>query len=348
MTGRPGRDACVPARPAVAALVASAIPAVTGAFALLAPASARAATASVLRPESPGAAEIRSLAFTVLLISAGIFLVVEGLLLVSIIRFRKRPEAEAPQVRGDRRLEIVWTAIPAVIVVVLFLLTVDTMKDLDLPGKNVTVGVTGHQWWWEVRYPGADAVTANEIHVPVGRTVQVALESADVIHSFWAPQIGGKTDLIPGHVNRTSFLATTPGTYAGACAEFCGLQHAGMRFWLVVEEPGEFSAWLKHQAEPAAEPKTPAAAAGKELLLSLPCAGCHSVRGTAAQGTVGPDLTHLAGRLSLAAGTLPNTPQNLRRWLHDPQAVKPGNRMPTVPLTEEQLNQLTAYLEGLE
>ena len=315
---------------------------------LLTPSPAQAEGASILRPASPNASEIRSLAFYVLLIVSGIFLVVEGLLIASIVRFRNRPESEVPQTHGNRRLETVWTLIPAILVIVIFALTVNTMQALDLPGGEVQVEVTGHQWWWEVRYPGTEAVVANEIHVPVQRGIGVTLTSADVIHSFWVPQIGGKTDLVPGHTNHTSFLAATPGRYHGECAEFCGLQHAGMRFWRVVYKAADFSAWLNHPAEPAAEPTEPQAVAGKEVFLSMPCGGCHAIRGTEARGNIAPDLTHVGSRLSLAAGTLDNTSENLRRWLRDPQAVKPGNKMPTPQLTNEQLDQLTAYLEGLE
>ena len=176
----------------------------------------------------------------------------------------------------------------------------------------------------------------------------IDLTSADVIHSFWVPQIGGKTDLVPGHTNRTGFLAATPGVYLGECAEFCGLQHAHMRFDLVIESGAEFSTWVRRQQQPANDPTTEAAARGRDVFLSSPCVGCHTVRGTTAAGVLAPDLTHVGSRLRLAAGTLENTPENLRRWLEDPQAVKPGNLMPTPALDSGQLDDLAAYLEGLE
>ena len=301
-----------------------------------------------LRPESTTAREINSLAIRLLVICALVFVVVEGLLIVSIIRFRKRREEDVRQIHGNTSIEVVWTLIPAVLIAIIFTFTVRTMNTLDLPGGDVPVQVTGHQWWWEVRYPQAGVTAANEVHVPAGRSVDVSLASADVIHSFWVPQLGGKTDAVPGHTNHVTFLAATPGLYQGQCAEFCGLQHAHMRFDLVVESPAEFSAWLAHQAEPAAKPSTAAAQRGEQVFLAGPCAGCHAVRGTSAQGAFGPDLTHLAGRRMIAAGTIENTPENLDRWLRDPQAIKPGALMPTLPIGDADRTALVAYLEGLE
>lgn len=301
-----------------------------------------------LRPESATAREINSLALVLLAICALVFVVVEGLLVVSIVRFRRRREEDVPQRHGNLTIEVIWTAIPAVLIAIIFIFTVRTMNTLDLPGGDVPLRVTGHQWWWEVQYPQAGVTAANEIHVPAGRSVDVSLASADVIHSFWVPQLGGKTDAVPGHTNRVTFLAATPGLYQGQCAEFCGLQHAHMRFDLVVESPAEFSAWLAHQAEPAAKPTTAAAQRGEQVFLTNPCAGCHAVRGTPAQGALGPDLTHVGGRRMIAAGTLDNTRENLGRWLRDPQAVKPGALMPALPLTDVDLAALVAYLEGLE
>ncbi|MHB0979518.1 MAG: cytochrome c oxidase subunit II [Thermoleophilia bacterium] len=306
------------------------------------------ASPSILRPETPQAEEIKSLAFSLFVISAIILFGVEAVLLTAIIRYRGRPEEAASQTHGDNMIEALWTLIPAVLIIIIFVMTVRTMDSVDLPGGDVNLKVVGHQWWWEVQYPDEGFVTANEIHVPEGREIGIDLESADVIHSFWVPQIGGKTDLVPGHTNHTGFLAATPGRYLGECAEFCGLQHAHMRFWLVVESPAEFSAWVKRQQGPATEPTDPAAVRGKEIFFSMPCAGCHAIRGTDAAGALGPDLTHLASRPTIGAGTLDNTAENLRRWLRDPQAAKPGNLMPTPKLDESQLEDLAAYLEGLE
>lgn len=306
------------------------------------------ASPSILRPETPQAEDIKSLALSLFVIAAIILFAVEAILLTAIIRYRGRPEEAASQTHGDNMIEALWTLIPAVLIIIIFVMTVRTMDSVDLPGGDVNLTVVGHQWWWEVRYPEEGFVTANEIHVPEGREIGIDLESADVIHSFWVPQIGGKTDLVPGHTNHTGFLAATPGDYLGQCAEFCGLQHAHMRFRLVVESPAEFSAWVKRQQGPATEPTDPAAVRGKEIFFSMPCAGCHAIRGTDAAGALGPDLTHLASRLTIGAGTLDNTAENLRRWLRDPQAAKPGNLMPTPKLDESQLEDLAAYLEGLE
>ncbi len=307
-----------------------------------------AAAPSILRPATPQAEEIKSLAIFLFVLSAIILFGVEAVLLYSIVRFRGRAESQVQQTRGNNTIEALWTLIPTILIIVIFTMTARTIDSLNLPGGDVELQVVGHQWWWEVDYAAEGFSTANEIHVPEGREVGIELTSADVIHSFWVPQIGGKTDLVPGHINRAGFLAATPGVYLGQCAEFCGLQHAHMRFYLVVESAAEFSAWIKHQQEPAKEPTTDAAKRGKDVYLSLPCVGCHSIRGTTSAGTLAPDLTHVSSRLSLAAGTLENTPEDLRRWLEDPQAVKPGNLMPTPALESGQLDDLVSYLEGLQ
>jgi cytochrome c oxidase subunit 2 len=312
------------------------------------PAIAWAGAPTFLRPESTTAREIDSLAIMLLVICALVLVVVEGILVVSIIRFRKRREEDVRQTHGNTTIEVVWTLIPAVLVAIIFAFTVRTMNTLNLPGGDVPLHVTGHQWWWEVRYPQTGVTAAGEIHLPAGRSIDVSLTSADVIHSFWVPQLGGKTDAVPGRTNRVTFLAATPGLYQGECAEFCGLQHAHMRFDLVVESPAAFSAWLAHQSQPAAKPVTSAAQRGEQVFLANPCVGCHTLRGTSAQGTVGPDLTHLASRRMIAAGSVENTRENLDRWVHDPQLIKPGALMPTLPISDADRAALVAYLGGLE
>lgn len=303
---------------------------------------------SPLRPESPGANEVRNVTWILVGISLIIFLGVETTLLLAIFRFRNRPPDEARQTYGSRRIEVVWTAIPVVIVAGIFYLTVTTMDTPQLPGDALPLEATGRNWWWDFRYPQQDFASPNEIHVPVNRAVDVELTSGDVIHSFWLPQMGGKTDMVPGKTNRQSFTVTSPGVYQGICGEFCGLQHAHMRFLLVAESAEEFSAWVERQQQPAAEPASAEAQQGQELFLRLPCAGCHTIRGTDAAGTAGPDLTHLAGRRTLAAGTLNMDPGELARWIRDPQGIKPGNMMPSTPLDEEEVAQLVEYLKGLE
>jgi cytochrome c oxidase subunit II len=303
---------------------------------------------SILRPESPGAQQVRNVTYVLLAISIVIFLVVETLLVLAIVRFRGRREEEAVQTYGSRKIEILWTAIPVVIVIVIFAITVATMRTPQLPGDALLLRADGRAWWWDFSYPQADFASPNEIHVPVDRPVDVELTSSDVIHSFWMPQIGGKTDMVPGKLNRQSFTVITPGQYLGICGEYCGVQHAHMQFVMVAESPEEFSAWVARQQQPAEEPEDGPARQGMEAFLALPCAGCHSIRGTDAVGRAGPDLTHVGSRLYLAAGTLENDDENMARWLRDPQGVKPGNLMPNSPLSEEQVQQLVEYMKGLQ
>lgn len=300
------------------------------------------------RPEGTGSGDVRRLAFTIFAILAGVLLTVWGLLAVAVIRNRKRPESEVKQTKGNLGIEIVWTAIPAIIIVVLFGLTQHTTSQLAFHPGEVQMTVTGHQWWWEFQYAGADFKTANEAHVPVGKTVSADLLSADVIHSFWVPQISGKVDMIPGHTNRISFLPLAEGTYLGECSEFCGQGHAHMRFVLVVESQAKYDAWFADQQRLAAAPAGPQAQAGAKLVAALSCGSCHTIRGTSLAGTLCPDLTHFGSRGSIGADTLPNTAQNLSAWITNPQAVKPGVIMPAFALPPQQLDELVAYLEGLK
>jgi cytochrome c oxidase subunit 2 len=211
----------------------------------------------------------------------------------------------------------------------------------------MTIEVVGHQWFWEVRYPGTTAVTANEIHIPVGARVNVVARTADVIHSFWVPQLNRKIDMIPGHTNRIALQAERPGRYRGQCAEFCGAQHAHMGMYVVAEPPQRFKAWLAAQAAPRRAPATPEEQRGERVFLANACAGCHTLRGTSAAGDIGPDLTHVASRSTLAALALPNTPAALTEWVRDPQHAKPGNRMPALHLPDRDLRDVVAYLESL-
>ncbi len=242
-------------------------------------------------------------------------------------------------------------AIPLITLTVLF-----TASDLVLISKTdapdprstaMTIEVVGHQWFWEVRYPGTGAVTANEIHIPVGTRIDLELRTADVIHSFWVPRLNRKADLIPGRTNRILLVADKPGVYRGQCAEFCGIQHAHMGFYVFAESPARFRAWLASEAALRRPPSSPAARRGEQVFLSQACASCHTIRGTSANGSVGPDLTHLASRTTLAALTLPNNRGELAAWVADPQHAKPGNLMPAVPLRGEQLTDVVTYLGGL-
>jgi cytochrome c oxidase subunit II len=216
----------------------------------------------------------------------------------------------------------------------------------------MTIRITGHQWWWEVEYrdPLANRrlSTANEIHIPVGRRVRLEVQSQDVIHSFWAPNLHGKLDLIPGYSSTTYFRADTAGTYHGRCAEFCGLQHAHMDFFVVAQEPAEFAQWFEAQLKPASTPGDTLAFRGREVFLTKQCAMCHGIRGTEADSRIGPDLTHIASRRTLAAGTIPNTRGHLAGWIMDPQRIKPGVKMPPNQMAAHELNALLAYLETLK
>ena len=318
---------------------------------MLAMAGAAAAAASrpnVLDPAGSAAQDIKTLTLQVVAILSVVLLIVWILLAYVIVRGRRRPESEASRTAGNLRLEIVWTLIPAVIVSVLFFLTVRTTQQLAFSAPAVRFDVVGHQWWWEFDFGPQGFKTANEVYVPDDRTVYSDLRSADVIHGFWVPQMGGKVQTIPGRVNHIAFTPLVQGTFLGECSNFCGMQHARMRFLMKVVPPAEYAAWLQHQQQPAATPTGAEAVAGGQLMPTVACGGCHTVRGTAMHGTFGPDLTHFGSRGGIGAYTLANTPPNLLRWLQDPQAVKPGCSMPRVPLPLQQQQQLVAYLEELK
>ncbi len=322
---------------------------------------------SPLTPASQNATMIYNLTVIVFLIAAAVFIVVEGMLFLSVIRFsRNQKPGEPEQIEGNTKFEIAWTAAPAIVLLIVFFISLQSLfplastpmtrtaktlgSALSAPSvaesDMVHVRVVGHQWWWEFQYPDYKVVTANELHVPVGKVVTVDLESVDVIHSFWVPQLGGKTDVIPGHTNHTWFQTGQVGVYHGQCAEFCGIEHADMRFEVVAETDSQFQTWLQQQQAPVAA-KTGDAAKGEQLLLNGACIGCHTVDGTTAQGKVGPNLTHFATRRYFAGSVLENTPANVARWLADPQAVKPGTLMPNLNLPKDQIDALVAYLESL-
>jgi len=278
-------------------------------------------------------------------------------LLVLAGAWRRRTVELGPPERsggGLRWIVIGGLIVPAVILAGVFVFTVVTQAAVASPASPpaVTVQVTGHQWWWEVHYldrsPSRLVVTANEIHIPVGQPVRFELTTGDVIHSFWIPELAGKTDLVPGQQNVMWLEADSAGVYRGQCAEYCGTQHAKMAMAIIAEPPGKFSQWLDHQRQPAAAPSDSDVAAGARVFASSACALCHTIRGTLAGGRVGPDLTHLAGRRTIAAGMLPNTRGNLAGWIANPQAIKPGNRMPVVPLRPTELLAVVTFLQSLE
>jgi cytochrome c oxidase subunit 2 len=325
------------------------------------------AVPSMFSPVSPPADSIRDLSLLVFAITGVIFLIVEGILIYCLLRFRHRgaSEKEPPQIYGSRPIEIAWTAAPILIVAILVLVNARTLWDVTpdppkpKPGDNtLLVTVIGRQWWWEYRYTSYNGkplsfITANELHIPVSndgvpRPVFLTLQSADVYHSFWVPQLAGKTALIPGRTNTMWFQTQTPGLYVGQCAEYCGTQHANMLLRVVVDSQPDFEKWLGHQEKPAADDTT--VAAGRKEFLSQSCVNCHRVRATSAAGTYAPDLTHLMSRQTLASGMIPNDPEgkNLRAWIADPQKIKPGCLMPSFHLRDDQLDSIVSYLRTLQ
>ena len=305
---------------------------------------------STLDPHSPHAQAIFNLFVVATIVFGLIFVIVGGGIFYSILRFRWREgELDPKQIAGNRRVEIIWTAIPFLIVCFLFFLTMHAMGVADPPpAPTPDLIVTGHQFWWEATYPASGVVVANEIHVPTGKEFSVQLESKDVLHEFWVAELTRKMTTVPGSPNHIWLRADKAGTYLGLCSEFCGAQHAWMRFVVVAEEPVKFEAWQNAQRRPAAPPTSDAAVKGLVLFEQTSCVSCHAVRGTTAVGNVAPDLTHVASRTLLGAGILENTPANLRRWIADPQRFKPGALMPAYKLSDEQLDELTAYFQTLK
>jgi len=305
---------------------------------------------SALAPASDHAALIANLFFILFAIAVVVFVVVEALLFYAVMRFRRKKADEIPeQVHGNPKFEIAWTAVPAIVLAIIFVLTWQTLNALAaVPADAVKIQVTGHQWWWQVEYPDLGVVTANEIHLPLNQAAAFTLQAADVIHSFWVPELGGKMDLIPGHSNRMWIRPTQIGAYHGQCAEFCGTSHANMRLAVVVETTEQFNAWVAQQKSPAAAPTTDLAKRGAEEITKAGCQACHTINGTTAQGKVGPNLTHVASRKQIAAGLLDFDADNVRLWISDPPAIKPGATMPKLPLTPDQLDALAAYLTTLK
>ena len=313
-------------------------------------------TPSIFAPASTPADEVYKLSLFVLAITGGIFVVVGGLLAYAIFKYRARKaddNTEPAQIYGSTQVELAWTVIPVLIVVVLFLTTarmIFAIQDAPKPKAALDVTVVGHQFWWEFRYPKLGIVTANELHVPLSSEktplpTYLKLLSADVDHSFWVPQLAGKTDLIPNHVNTTWINPLHPGMYVGQCAQFCGTEHALMLLRVYVDTPDQFAAWVKNQQQPAVHDAQ--VAAGRHVFETQSCMNCHTMAGTPATGRFGPDLTHLMSRATLASGATLNTRENLREWIKNPDHYKEGSLMPAMQLSDEQLDQITAYLSTL-
>ena len=305
----------------------------------------------VFNPQSPQARAIFDLAVVVIVVMVLIFAVVVGIVVYALLRFPRWREGqpEPEQGKGNKTIEIVWTAIPLAIVTMLFVLSARTMGTSDPPPPpKPDILIIGHQWWWEARYSNSGAVVANEIHIPVGKPLALRLDAADVLHEFWVPELARKITTVPGHPNHIWIQADQAGTYLGFCSEFCGTQHAWMHFLLVAEPQQEFRKWEQAQLAPASAPSTENAQKGLALFQQMSCVNCHAIKGTIASATIGPDLTHFASRKQLGAGIAANTPENLRRWLHDPQQVKIGVKMPDFKLNNEQATQLADYIETLK
>ncbi|HXJ36392.1 MAG TPA: cytochrome c oxidase subunit II [Candidatus Eisenbacteria bacterium] len=335
---------------------AAALLAIIGAAAVAIAGDDTTRTSSIFAPVSAPADAVVTAAMLVLAITAGIFVVVGSLLTYGVVRFRQPPDddgSEPPQVYGSEQIELAWTVIPILIVVVLCLVTARTVYDVQgatRPPGAVDVTVVGHQWWWEIRYPALGIVTANELHVPVSDPANrtptfLALESADVAHSFWVPRLAGKTDVIPNRRNTMWIEPRETGLFLGQCAEYCGTQHAHMLLRVYVHPRAEFDAWVARQREPAVADAS--GAAGRHVFETTACINCHTVRGTVATGRFGPDLTHLMSRDTLVAGAAPMTPEALRDWIANPDHVKPGALMPAMQLGATELDQLVAYLVTL-
>lgn len=304
---------------------------------------------SILDPQSPDASTVAGLWWIFFGLGTLIYLGVMAYLVFILIRKRQNQEVNLPD--NGRRL-IIWGGIvmPVVVLLFLFAITLSAMASETTGGADaLTIEVTGKQWWWEVHYTEQQFYTANEIHIPAGQPVQFKLRSEDVIHSFWIPQLNGKKDMTPGRVTTLWIQANQPGIYWGECAEYCGTQHAKMQFVVVAHTPDEFAAWVEAQQLPAREPESELEQRGQEVFLGSTCITCHTVRGTHATGELGPDLTHLASRRTLGAGTVENNTGNLGGWVADPHSIKPGNLMPpTDSLNSEDFQALLSYLESLE
>ena len=311
---------------------------------------------NIFAPASTPAKSIADLSVFVLAVTGIIFVVVFALLVYSVVKFRGRAidaSREPAQVYGSTQIELAWTIIPILIVVVLFLATarvIHAIQDVPEPTDAVQVTAIGHQYWWEFRYPKLGIVTANELHIPVtepGHPTPTFLQllSADTDHSFWVPELAGKTDLIPNHPNRMWMDPQHTGVFLGQCAQYCGTQHAKMLLRVSVDTREDFAAWVRAQQRPAVQDA--GAIAGRRVFEDNACMNCHAVAGTPADGRFGPDLTHLMSRATIAAGAATNTHNNLRLWIQDPSAIKPGSLMPAMKLSDADLDAVVSYMETL-
>jgi cytochrome c oxidase subunit 2 len=308
---------------------------------------------SMVHPAGPAAAEIARIWWVMLGAFTAVFILVMMLMLVAILR-RPAASASAPTARSlppwGRTGFIVAGGIllPVVVLTPLFIFSLLASARLHMPKDALTIRVVGHMWWWEVRYPDSGIVTANEIHIPVGKPVRLELASADVIHSFWVPRLHGKRDMIPGVENVFWIQADKPGVYRGQCGEYCGTQHANMAFEVIALSPDEYDEWIDSQSAPTPVPETATTERGRQVFLTAGCKQCHAITGTAAVGNAGPDLTNVGSRRMIGGALLPNSRGNLAGWIADPQAIKPGIKMPRTYLEADDLQALVSYLESLK
>jgi cytochrome c oxidase subunit II len=301
----------------------------------------------VMEPRGANAASIARLWWFMFWLGAAVFVGWFAFFLGAMFRRRRREADE----EGERRAQTLFIigggiVMPAIVLGSLFVANLVGLTSLPR-GREVVIDATAYQFWWEFAYPDPGFVTANEMYVPTGTDVRIRMSSPDVIHSFWVPQLAGKLDLVPGHLNELTLNASEPGRYLGECAEYCGIQHANMRFAVVAVPPEEYESWLRMMAAPSPPPNTPSEIAGFDAFMAN-CAGCHAIRGTPADGRKGPDLSRFALRRELGAGVAPNDPGHLGGWIVNSQALKPGNPMPPVPVDPRSLNDLLTYLESLE
>lgn len=304
---------------------------------------------SAIDPAGEPARQITTLWWVMVVGGAIVLAFVVALLIAAYVRRHRRDTGERPERRALAVVIGGGLVAPLLLLSALFGFVITIIPATSAPARGstaLTVHVIGHQWFWEARYADG-AVTANEIHIPAGRRVEAVVTTDDVIHSFWVPRLNRKLDLVPGRRNSLLLEADRPGVYRGQCSEFCGLQHAHMGFLVIAQPPAAFAAWLRRQAAPRVAPRTAVARRGERVFVTGTCASCHTVRGTAADGRVGPDLTHLASRRTIGALTLPNDPEHLARWVANPQAVKPGARMPASTLSAPDLRAVAAYLREL-
>lgn len=306
---------------------------------------------SVLAPKGPVAQHITNLWWLLFWMALAVFVIVMGFLLGAI--FRRRPDDDdriSEPVGGNRVVLFGGVIGPAIILLVVFGATLWTLRLIATPAteEELTIHVIGQRWWWEVQYPQQQFATANEIHIPANRPVRIVLSSDNVIHSFWVPELQGKMDLMPGKTNSLWLEADEPGIYRGECAEFCGVQHAKMNFLVIAQPEEEFATWLTHQQQPAAAPEASLARQGQAIFFSAKCMECHTIRGTDATGKLGPELTHIASRRTLASAVVDNNLGNLGGWISDPEHIKPGSLMPAADITGVELQALLAYLATLE